>query len=607
MGVQLPAHSPTREFTQETAFSGATGAGVRVAVIDSGIDHDHPMLGDCVDTEGSILFSVDEDGDVVSTTGIHSDAYGHGTAVAGIIHALAPQASITSVRVLGENLSGKAAAFHAGLAWAVDEGFDIVNLSLGTTRSEWALAFHETCDRAYFGNTFVVTAANNVQRASYPSLFASVASVACNTTTDPLRFHANPHPPTEFLARGIDIEVPWIDGKTTTITGNSFAAPHIAGLATLIKSKHPDLRPFQIKAALWATSANVVESTPPEPAGRRTTAFVLASQTPAASFQGEEIPAGYDLEGNGTATRWGILWDAKSHGSDRKVSIHQFAPSDRDPASTATQLRLVVAKLEALSLDNLADETSVIDRPWLGLVGKRRDGMLGGGVSGGGVLAESSKLSLPDAMSLASALCNVLDAVHGVGIVHGALAMSAITNADDRWLVHDTSLTTALEKPSPAAATALDPNHLGHLAPEQLNGSQADPLCDLYSVGFILFYVITGRPPYPADVPVGKYLRDRLTIAAPTVRSLEPKVAEHLASAIDRCLQLDPQDRPGSIKELRNILTPPVPDRSAQDSPLQSGISVDAEFVPPDLGTHTEVTSDQAQAVPQRGRRWRRK
>lgn len=252
----------------EWGWGGADGSGARVAVIDSGIEADHPLLEGCVDADAAVEFTVDQDGNVAQTDGPHDDSFGHGTACAGIIHKIAPGARITSVKVLGPGLRGKAAAFGAGLSWAVENGFDVINLSLGTRKRDWALAFHDLCDQAYFGGSFVVTAANNVERPSYPSLFASVTSVACNLSSDPDRFHFNPEPPTEFLAPGIDVEVPWLGGGTTVTTGNSFAAPHIAGRAALIKSKHPELRPFQIKTVLWATAANVREAGRPEVAGR---------------------------------------------------------------------------------------------------------------------------------------------------------------------------------------------------------------------------------------------------------------------------------------------------------------------------------------------------
>jgi subtilisin len=248
------------------AWGGATGKGARVAVIDSGVEADHPYLEGCVDAEAGIEVRMDEDGQTVDHPGPHGDSFGHATAVAGIIHSLAPEARITSVKVLGSGLGGKAAAFLRGLGWAAEQGFDVINLSLGTTRRDWALPFYEVCDQAYFRGSMVVTAANNVARPSFPSLYGSVTSVACNLSKDPYRFHYNPDPPTEFLARGIDVEVAWRGGEYAEGTGNSYAAPHIAGIAALIRSKHPELRPFQVKTVLWATAANVLEA--PRPAGR---------------------------------------------------------------------------------------------------------------------------------------------------------------------------------------------------------------------------------------------------------------------------------------------------------------------------------------------------
>lgn len=260
MVLRLPGTEDLDDLSPEWAWGGSRGEGVRVAVIDSGIDADHPDLEGCVDVDAGIHVAVTPEGELVETPGPHGDSFGHGTACAGIIHSLAPAARLTSVKVLGAGLSGKAAAFLHGLAWAIDEGFEVINLSLGTTRRDWALTFYELCDQAYFANSFLVTAANNIQRTSYPSLFASVASVACNLSKDPFRFHYNPEPPTEFLAPGIDIEVAWTQGGRLTATGNSYAAPHIAGIAALIRAKHPKLRPFQVKTALWATAANVVEA-----------------------------------------------------------------------------------------------------------------------------------------------------------------------------------------------------------------------------------------------------------------------------------------------------------------------------------------------------------
>ena len=268
MMVRLPKRIGLDDLSDDWVFGGADGTGVSVAVIDSGIDADHPALEGCVDPERGVAFSVDLDGTVVRVDGVHGDSYGHGTACAGIIHSIAPMARITSVKVLGPGLTGKAAAFIAGLEWAIEEGYDVVNLSLGSRRRDDALVFHELCDRAYFGNTIVVTAANNVQSVSYPSLFASVFSVACNLGSDPRRYHVNPSPPTEFLARGIDVPVLWTGHGTSVATGNSYAAPHLAGLAALVRGKHPELRPFQVKAALWARAANVVEHADPEIPGR---------------------------------------------------------------------------------------------------------------------------------------------------------------------------------------------------------------------------------------------------------------------------------------------------------------------------------------------------
>ncbi len=161
---------------------------------------------------------------------------------------------ILSVRVLGADLKGEGVAFLAGMEWAVEQGADVINLSL-SSRSEALFAdFHEVADQAYFAGSVLVSAANNAPGASYPSLFSSVISVAAHEEPDPWRWYYNPRPPVEFGAWGVDVPIAWKDGGSTVATGNSFAAPQVAGLAALLRSKHPGLTPFEVKAVLAATA-----------------------------------------------------------------------------------------------------------------------------------------------------------------------------------------------------------------------------------------------------------------------------------------------------------------------------------------------------------------
>jgi subtilisin family serine protease len=81
-------------------------------------------------------------------------------------------------------------------------------------------------------------------------------SVAAVAGADERGLFYNPNPPVEFGARGVDVDVAWASHGSITATGNSFAAPHVAGMVTLMRAKHPWLTPFQVKAVLHAASAN---------------------------------------------------------------------------------------------------------------------------------------------------------------------------------------------------------------------------------------------------------------------------------------------------------------------------------------------------------------
>jgi subtilisin len=240
--------------TPEWAWGEASGSGVRVCILDSGVEQGHPLVG-AVDE--AVAVSLGEDDEAVVEEDREGDLCGHGTACAGIVRSLAPDCSLLSVRVLGAGYTGSGPALLGGLRWAVEQGVDVVNLSLSTTKRQFAGVLHELADVAYFRRTLLVASAHNMPVESYPWRFSSVISVGSHDQPDPLTFFYNPRPPVEFFARGVDVEVAWLGGSSIRCTGNSFATPHMAGICALVRSKHPELTPFQVKSVLHLTAANV--------------------------------------------------------------------------------------------------------------------------------------------------------------------------------------------------------------------------------------------------------------------------------------------------------------------------------------------------------------
>jgi subtilisin len=239
---------------REWAFAGSTGKGVRVAILDSGIEVGHPLVGE---VQAAYAVSVDAEGNAEITDDEQGDRCGHGTACAGIVRSLAPDCELVSVRVLGEGYTGSGRVMLAGLRWAIEQAFDVVNMSLSTTKKELATLLHELADAAYFRRTVLVASAHNMPVESYPWRFSSVISVGSHEESDPLVYYFNPDPPVEFFARGLELDVAWLEGTTLRCTGNSFATPHISGICALILGKHPGLTPFQLKSILSLTANNV--------------------------------------------------------------------------------------------------------------------------------------------------------------------------------------------------------------------------------------------------------------------------------------------------------------------------------------------------------------
>ena len=249
IGVEWP-----ERVTADWALGGSTGAGVRVCILDSGVQPDHPLVGEL---EGAVALRKDDEGQIHVEDDTEGDLCGHGTACAGIVSSLAPDARIFSVRVLGAGFKGSGAVLLEGLRWAISEGFDVINMSLSTTKKQFSGLLHELADSAYFRRTVLVASAHNMPVESYPWRFSSVISVGSHEEQDPRTFFYNPSPPVEFFARGVNVDVAWVGGATVRSSGNSFATPHMSGICTLILAKHPELTPFQLKSVLYLIASNV--------------------------------------------------------------------------------------------------------------------------------------------------------------------------------------------------------------------------------------------------------------------------------------------------------------------------------------------------------------
>lgn len=233
----------------EAIWKGRTGRGVRVAVVDSGIDTEHP------DLKGKVKESVEavaEDGRIEFRPSTSGDQAGHGTACAGIIASVAPDADLYSVKVLGPKASGSGDMFLVGLDYAIKQKFRVINLSLGTTKRDFFAPLHDLLDRAYQSGCIVVSAANNLPYPSYPSIFSSsVVSVVKRAGGDPFNFGYRYGQVIELVAPGVEVKTTWPGGGYRQLTGNSFACPYVVGIIALMMEAYPNLTPFQVKSVLY--------------------------------------------------------------------------------------------------------------------------------------------------------------------------------------------------------------------------------------------------------------------------------------------------------------------------------------------------------------------
>ena len=227
------------------------GAGVKIAIIDSGVEASHPALGGLSLVDDIAI--VHQDDGLVIEAGEGRDVFGHGTAVAWSVLQTAPEAQIGSFRVLdGRNLSKSHAVCRAALL-AIERGYHVINCSIGAGIKEQVLMYKDWVDRAYLAGVHVVAACNNMdfRKLEWPGHFTSVITVNMLAAPQDDRLYLNQGSSlVEFAAQGVNVRVPWKGGLTIETTGSSFAAPRAAGLLARLLSARPGLRPLQAKALL---------------------------------------------------------------------------------------------------------------------------------------------------------------------------------------------------------------------------------------------------------------------------------------------------------------------------------------------------------------------
>ncbi len=224
-------------------WTASKGSGIGVAVLDTGIDVDHPDLN-VVGGRRFYMVSTGPPQNRLREDDNYDDVYGHGTHVAGTVAALdndfgvvgvAPLVSLYAVKVLDDTGSGSVSAIVAGIEWAVNNGIPVLNMSLGsTTHSE---TLQDACDNAYAAGHLVVAAAGNEGEGTdtviYPAKYESVIAVAASDISDARASFSSTGPAVELIAPGADVlsTIPWTDENSLTVEGVSYQANYIENAA----------------------------------------------------------------------------------------------------------------------------------------------------------------------------------------------------------------------------------------------------------------------------------------------------------------------------------------------------------------------------------------
>jgi len=246
------------------------GAGINVAVLDSGIDNDHEDLN----VAGGVNFVAKKiRGKWRVDPNAWDDDNGHGTHVAGTIAAkdnelgvvgVAPDVNLFAVKVLDKNGEGYYSDVIAGIQWSIDNGMDVISMSLGGPDDA---ALHAVCDAAYAAGIVIVAATGNEWGAViYPAAYDSVIAVAATDINDAVPGWSNYGPEVDVAAPGVDILSTYKGGGYALSDGTSMATPHVSGAVALLLNSAVGIYdgdsdgtwdPVEVKAKLTGTAEDL--------------------------------------------------------------------------------------------------------------------------------------------------------------------------------------------------------------------------------------------------------------------------------------------------------------------------------------------------------------
>ncbi len=237
-----------------SAWATTMGQGVKVGIIDTGIDYTHPDLK--ANYAGGY--------NAIDTAKPPLDDNGHGTHVAGIIAAVsdgagvvgvAPKASLYAVKVLSAQGSGAYSAIVDGIQWAVSNNMDVVNMSLGSPSGSTAI--QKAVEAAYkAGVTLVVAAGNDSGPVNYPAKYPQAIAVAASDSADKIASFSSRGAEIAVIAPGVAINSTYMGGVYKSLSGTSMASPHVAGLAALAVAAGAKT-PGEVRKALTGAAVSI--------------------------------------------------------------------------------------------------------------------------------------------------------------------------------------------------------------------------------------------------------------------------------------------------------------------------------------------------------------